>query len=101
MVRSHQRDSGQKAQNPVLWTVNQVSSAAFPEQAELAIKRSGGTFCEHPGKGGMDLEETEVVTAHFKMVLSLVEKCDSGGETVSEDTCGNQKWLLVKEIQII
>lgn len=58
---------------------SQVSSAAFPEQAELAIKRLGGTFCEHPCKGGMHLEETEVVTAHFKIMSSLVEKCDSEG----------------------
>lgn len=82
MVGCNQGGGGGNPQKPVLWRVTQVSSAAFPEQAELARKRSGGTFCEHPWKGGMDLEETEVVTAHFKIMFSLVEKRDLGGETV-------------------
>lgn len=78
MLRCHQEGGGVNPQKRVLWQVSQVSRAAFPEQAELAIKRLGGKFCEHPWKGGMDLEETELVTAHFIIMFSLIEKCDSG-----------------------
>lgn len=98
MVGCNQGGGGGNPQKPVLWRVSQVHSAAFLEQADPAIKRSGVTFCEHPWKGGMDLEDTEVVTAHFKMMFSLVEECDLGGETDMtrlEDKCVQHKYLCV------
>lgn len=99
MLRCHQEGGGVNPQKRVLWQVSQVSRAAFPEQAELAIKRLGGqvlwaSLKRWDGSGG---DRSGDCTLHNYVLFNRKMWFREGqtGMTRLEDRCVQHKYLCL------